>query len=186
MNLSLGHLARSSLISVTLALACSSGSSSPGGPTGPKGRGTPACNQWQSAVCAWATMCNSPGATTCQEQANSISCSSDDKAQSCANLLASATCTTLPAGCDLRDLAKSAHHGQTCNQFIDAACVWNTRCDPATTTEACHAQLLTMVDCTKVIGIKLAFEQCMTEMKALTCDATTLPAVCNGVLLRGA
>jgi hypothetical protein len=130
-------------------------------------------------------MCGSPIAATCQEQANAITCSSDAKAQSCANMLASAACTSPPAGCDIRDIADPAPAVAACNQFIDEICASNMRCDPSTTADACRAQLVTMVDCTKVIGFKLGFEQCITEVKALKCDAMMLPMVCDGVLLRG-
>jgi hypothetical protein len=185
MNVWLGRIARSSLVSITLLLACSSSSSGPGGGAGPKGRGSPACNQWQTAVCAWATKCGSPIGASCQDQANSITCTSDDKAQTCANTLNNAACTSPPVGCDLRDLADPAPAVAACNQFVDEVCAWSVRCDPSTTAESCRAQLMTTVDCTKVIGFKLGFEQCMTETKALACTATTLPMVCSGVLISG-
>jgi len=130
-------------------------------------------------------MCGSPNASSCPEQANAITCASDAKANSCANTITNSPCTTPPVGCDVRDVADPAPAVAACNQFLDEVCAWNTRCDPSTTAEACRAQLVTTVDCTKVIGFKLGFEQCMTEVKALACGTMMLPAVCDGVLLRG-
>src|SRR5262245_14180029 len=103
----------------TLALAC-------GGPDtpapAPKGRGTPACNQGQTAVCGWASRCGSPAAATCQDQANGITCASDQKASDCAAALNAASCLALPAGCQLRDLADPAPAAMACRQFLDELC----------------------------------------------------------------
>ena len=183
MNRRLWTARSAGLLLMTLTMACSS--SSPGGSSGPKGRGTPACNQWQTAVCAFGTKCNSPIGAACQDQANAISCISDMKATDCANSLNAATCTAPPSGCDLRDLADPAPAIAACNQLIDEGCAAIVRCDSTVTSAACHTQYAAMIDCATMIGVKLTFEQCIAEVKALTCPATMAPMSCMGALLSG-
>jgi hypothetical protein len=182
MNRRLWMANRGALVLAALALACSSSSS--GGAAGPKGRGTPACNQWQIAVCAFASKCNPPFAPMCQDQANAIACTSDMKATDCATALNAASCTAPPTGCDLKDLADPAPAMAACNQFIDEVCNAQIRCDPTVTSAACHQQLATQVDCTKMIGVKLTFEQCISDLKSVACTATMAPASCSGALLQ--
>src|SRR5262249_30632209 len=123
---------------LTLTLSCSSPSNN--GSSGPVGRGTAACNQWQTAICGWVTRCGAPLGTACAEQADAISCISDQKAQDCATALNGAGCTAPPAGCDLSDLADPAPAITACNQFTDELCAFEVRCDSTVTSDACHAQ----------------------------------------------
>ena len=181
MNRRLWIANRAALVLATLALACSSSSS--GGAGGPKGRGTPACNQWQTAVCAFASKCNPSFAPMCQDQANGIACISDMKATDCATALNAASCMMPPAGCDLKDLADPAPAMAACNQFIDEVCNAMIRCDPTVMSATCHQQTAAQIDCTKVIGVKLSFEQCISELKSLACTATMAPMSCSGALL---
>lgn len=168
------------ILASMMALACSSPSPSS---NPPKGRGSPACNQWQTAICGWASKCGSPSAATCQDQANSIACISDQKAQDCANAFNSAACTSLPAGCDLRDLADPAPARMACQQFLDELCVAAMRCNPTTTAAQCDQQFASMINCTNAIGVKLTFEQCIADIKVLSCQATSSPPACTGALV---
>jgi len=167
------------LVSTTLAIACSS----PSPPSAPKGRGSAACNEWQTAICAWASKCSSPTAATCQDQANSISCISDTKAADCATALNAASCTAFPSGCNLFDLPDPAPAMAACHQFLDELCAAQVRCAPATTLDQCHQLIDATVDCTKAIGVKLTFEQCIADIKALSCQMPTSPASCMGALV---
>jgi hypothetical protein len=166
------------LVSATLALACSS----PSTPAAPKGRGTPACNEWQTAIVSWASKCGTSTASL-QDQALGITCSSDQTALDCATAFNAAACTALPPGCQLRDLADPAPAAAACQQFIDETCTATVRCDPSTTSDLCHQQASTKVDCTKAIGVKLSFEQCISELKAISCQASMTPASCTGALV---
>jgi hypothetical protein len=170
------------LLWATIAIASCSGSS---GGTPTKGRGSPACNQWQIAICGWASRCNSPSAGECQDQANAISCISDQKATDCANAWTSAACGAPPSGCDIKDLSDPAPALAACQQFLDELCATQVRCAPTTTAEQCHQVIDARTDCTKMIGAKLSFEQCITEIRALLCTATEPPASCMGALLSG-
>jgi hypothetical protein len=170
------------LLWATIALACGSGSS---GGTPAKGRGSTACNQWQVAICAWASRCNSATAGECQEQANAISCISDQKATDCANAFNSASCGAPPAGCDIKDLPDPAPALAACQQFLDELCAAQIRCAPTTTAEQCHQVIDAQTDCSKMIGVKLSFEQCISEIRVLSCTATEAPASCKGALLSG-
>lgn len=164
---------------VALGLGCSSG----GGNGAPAGRGTPACNQWQSAVCEWITKCQVSGAATTCEQLKGIACKSDAEAQRCATAVASASCTSPPANCNIADLADPVPAKKACEDFQAAACQRNEECQPGT-RDACLEQIKGTLDCSVVIGVALAYEQCMTEIKTVACTSTTGPDSCKGVLLR--
>jgi hypothetical protein len=113
-------------------------------------------------------------------------CKSDQQATDCANAFNAATCTSLPPGCQFLDLADPAPAVAACQQFIDETCVAQVRCEPGATSETCHQQASAKVDCTKVVGVKLSFEQCISELKTVACSATAAPASCVGALVSGA
>jgi hypothetical protein len=169
------------LLSVSLLVACSSTSSGNGTP--PKGRGTAACNGWQTAICSWASRCGSPTAAECQDQANAVSCISDQKANDCANAFNTASCAGPPSSCDIKDLADPAPAMASCQQFLDELCAAQVRCDPTVTAEQCHQVIDPKTDCSRMIGVKLSFEQCIADIRALQCTATAAPASCMGALL---
>ncbi len=105
------------------------------------------------------------------------------KATDCATALNAASCMMPPAGCDLKDLADPAPAMAACNQFIDEVCNAMIRCDPTVMSATCHQQTAAQIDCTKVIGAKLSFEQCISDLKSIACTATTAPMSCSGALL---
>jgi hypothetical protein len=105
------------------------------------------------------------------------------KATDCATALNAASCAAPPTGCDLRDLADPAPAMAACTQFIDAVCAAQIRCDPTVMSDVCHQQTAAQIDCTKVIGVKLSFEQCISDLKTIACTATTAPMSCSGALL---
>ena len=71
-----------------------------------------------------------------------------------------------------------------CHQFIDEVCNAQVRCDPTVMSATCQAQTAAQIDCTKMIGVKLTFEQCISDLKTIACTATTAPASCSGALLQ--
>jgi len=184
MNRKLATVALTSFISAAAAISACGGSEDPP-PSSPQvtGRGTPACNTWQTAVCSFAARCSTAPAATCQEQATAISCISDQKAQDCAAALDAATCAMGPPGCDLKDLADPVPAQAACQQFIDETCAFGMRCDATLTLDSCRQQAATQVDCTKAIGAKLQFEQCISEIRALSCTAQAGPPSCSGALV---
>jgi len=129
--------------------------------------------------------CSVLNATQLQEQVNGVSCISDAKAQACADAFKEAPCTGVPAGCDQFAVADPAPALAACQKFIDTDCSRAMRCTPALTADACQAQSAASIDCSKAVGVKLSFEQCLSELGALSCQATTGPAVCNGALVLG-
>ena len=147
----------------------------------PAGRGSATCHTWQSAYCSFVTKCQGPAAAC--EQAKAIVCASDAQAQSCASALSSATCTSAPANCDLRDVADPAPAQKSCEDLRLALCQRSEECQPGS-RDTCIEQVKTAIDCTKVIGIMLAYESCLPEIAKLSCATmATLPPVCMGVLL---
>jgi hypothetical protein len=155
-----------------------------GGPSAPVGRGTPACNQWQQALCDWAGRCNPPAESVCNAQAPGVQCTSDQAAQSCAEQLNASDCSTLPVGCDLFDLADPVPAIQACNDFIEALCTRSEECQPGS-HDACVADLTSTVDCSTAIGFKLSYEQCLSQIRTLDCAATQSPTSCQGVIVTG-
>src|SRR5689334_9549953 len=150
-------------------LALSSGCGSDGGNSPPPGRGSPACNEWQSAYCGLVNKCQ--GSAQACEQVKSIYCKSDMEAQRCASALNAATCTAgPPAGCDAIDIADPAPAQKSCADMQNALCQRNEECQPGT-RDACLTQINDTLNCSKAIGIALAFEQCMTETAKISCTS---------------
>jgi hypothetical protein len=165
---------------LVLAAGCGSSSSTD---TPVKGRGTLACNAWQTAICDWASKCSAPNAAACVDQANGVTCISDEKAQSCATAIAATGCTSVPAGCNLPDLPDPAPAQAACQKFVDTACSATMRCNSTISADSCQQQIKAALDCTQVNSVKLTFEQCISELTTLSCDASESPAICKGVLV---
>jgi hypothetical protein len=146
----------------------------------PAGRGTPKCNEWQSAVCGWVARCQGP-AILC-DQVRSITCKSDSEAQRCASGLAAASCSEPPAQCDVGNIADPAPAKKACEDFLGAFCQRSEECQ-AGSRDTCLDQLKTTLDCSRAIGVNLAFDRCMTDIPKTTCAAMNLPPACQQVLL---
>jgi hypothetical protein len=151
-------------------------------------RGTAECHRWQTAICAFGGKCNSLEQCKCIEQASGIECISDAEATRCADVLESATCTDTGSlnGCDLSQMASPAPAQAGCQLYLTRVCETAERCGsgPAAT---CVQELMGtgtgQVDCSRAIGLKLSFEQCIEELQALACTAEELPKSCTGVVL---
>ena len=161
-------------------LALGSGCGDDSGNSGPPGRGSAACNQWQSAYCGLVSKCQ--GAAQACDQVKGIYCKSDAEAQRCANALGSATCSGPPAGCDVLDIADGAPAQKACTDMQTAVCQRNDECQPGT-RDACLTQINDVLNCSKAIGITLAFEQCLVETAKISCTNPTTPLICKGVVL---
>jgi hypothetical protein len=162
-----------------LAVGCSGDSGDNGQHAG---RGSPACNEWQSALCGWAVRCPVPGGGTC-DQVKAIACKSDAEAKRCAEALSAASCSSPPSNCDVRDIADPAPAQKACNDFVSVSCDWTEKCQPGT-RDACLQQAKEVLNCSLVIGVTLAYEQCMSEIPGLACTNTDGPPSCKGVLLK--
>ncbi|HMI89658.1 MAG TPA: hypothetical protein VK550_36545 [Polyangiaceae bacterium] len=162
-------------------LALFMGCSDDDGNTGPPGRGTATCHQWQSALCEWIGKCAMPGADACN-QIRAIACKSDAEAERCATALRAATCVAPPANCDIRDLADPAPAKKACEELSGVVCAKSEQCQPAS-GDACFQELENTLPCADFIGVTLAYEQCISEMRNLACTAAG-PEACRGVLLR--
>ena len=164
-------------------VACSDESDESNDPQTPAGRGTAACNVWQGALCKWATQCGTLDLTQCNDQVTAVSCKSDQEADRCATGFSSASCTSPPSGCDIRDMADPAPAIAGCNAFQTALCDRSEECDPGSRAN-CLTQAQTVLDCSTVIAAKLALDQCMREVPTMSCEAPALPASCTIVFLR--
>jgi hypothetical protein len=151
----------------------------------PAGRGSETCNEWQGALCDWASRCNASSSqvATCRHQAAAISCKSDEQAANCVSQLSSGACTQAgAAGCDVRDLADPAPATAACNQYVDAVCSAEERCGRSKADCLANPTIGTL--CTNLIGHTLDFEQCIEEIGTLPCTASDLPNVCDAVFLQ--
>jgi len=147
------------------------------------GRGTAACHEWQRAICDFSARCGSAAQANCEDQAASITCKSDDLATSCAAEFDKASCNPVPVSvvsCDFSQVADPAPAVKACNDYVLAVCNVGARCN-GPPIDTCVADTATQLDCSKAIGVDLSFEQCLTDLKALTCGAN-LPASCNGAI----
>jgi hypothetical protein len=162
---------------VALVFACSD---DPGN-AAPAGRGSAACNEWQSAYCGLVTKCQ--GAAAACDQVKGFYCKSDTEAGRCASLLGVATCNAgPPAGCSITDIADPVPAQKSCADMQKALCERNEECQ-AGTRDACLAQVNDVLDCTKAIGITLAFEQCLVETAKISCTSPATPPICKGVVV---
>ena len=161
---------------LALALSCSDG----GGGGGPTGRGTPACHEWQAAVCDWIVKCPVFGAPSCN-QVKGITCKSDAEAVRCASAFRAASCGGPPANCDIPDIADPAPAVKGCNDYKAAACQRLEECQ-ITTRDDCLQQI-TSLDCDRAVGIALTYEKCIAEFRTLACSSSGAPASCSGAIL---
>jgi hypothetical protein len=175
------------LIASTSILSCSSKNDSPSAVVTDwtAGRGTAACHEWQRASCEWAARCNARDVAQCAAQYQEIECNSDTTATNCATSFDAAACTTLPANCGMTDLANAAPAIQGCTDFFNALCARDATCGSPTPTATCVTQTETAssIDCSLAIGLSLNFQDCLTQINTLSCNAAAQPAVCTKSIL---
>jgi hypothetical protein len=148
----------------------------------PTGRGTAACNEWQSAYCDLFTRCKSPNAPAVCEQARSMECKNDTVAADCATSLADAKCNSIPTGCDEQDIANPAPAVRACKNWIDAVCNVVARCNGSKAD--CIVLQTAQVDCSKALGVKSTMEECLSTLAELDCGSVSSPVpVCDGVIV---
>jgi hypothetical protein len=111
-----------------------------------------------------------------------VTCKSDAEAKRCASELAAATCSALPTTCNIIDIADPAPAQKGCTEFEDAFCKRIDECQSGS-KETCLSEVKMTLDCSKAIGITLAFGTCMGEVPKIACASPALPEVCRGVLL---
>ena len=146
----------------------------------PAGRGSAACHEWQSAYCGLLGNCQAANAAC--DQVKAITCKSDVEARRCATVLNTPTCEAPPTSCDFPAIADPAPAQKACEDFQKAVCARNDQCQPGT-REACLEQLNGTLTCAKAVGVALSFEQCLTDIGKIACEATSAPDSCKAVIL---
>jgi hypothetical protein len=146
------------------------------------GRGSDACNAWLNAFCDFSTKCNPTSASDLCESAKGIDCQDDAAANDCAKNIAAASCQTFPKGCAASDLADAASAKRSCLAWYDALCDAHARC--GADKASCVAALSADTSCDRAIGMRLDYENCVTEMQSIECGAN-LPAECMGLVVVG-
>src|SRR6478609_563015 len=89
-----------------------------------QGRGTPACKNFQDAICDYAVdRCAQGERANCDDIYSGIECLSDSAADACANALNDVACSvTPPPACDLRTVADPAPAIANCGRLIGVIC----------------------------------------------------------------
>jgi hypothetical protein len=160
------------------------GTSGDGGASGSPttvGRGSAACQTWQTAICKFVVGCGLSTQSSCDDNYKAIACKSDAVATGCAEKFHSATCTTAPSGCDLSDVGDPAPAIAACNKYLDSVCAGETRC-AGTSAGDCHAKVAALVDCSQAIGVTAAFDTCIHELQTLSCTTQADPQACHGAI----
>jgi hypothetical protein len=180
MRNTLGGLFFAFALATFAGTACSSDAGNGGTGTTPGGgRGSTACQRWQTAACKFVVGCGLLSQSRCDENYKGIACKSDAQASDCAVKFGSATCASAPAACDISDLVDTAPAIASCNQYLDAICKTTTRCSPTTTATACHAEVAAQVDCSKAAGLSTSFDTCLRELDTASCTAQAQPDSCD-------
>lgn len=160
------------------------------GDTGPVGRGTAACQDWQDAACDFASdLCGWRPREACDVEFWSYECLSDETALACADTLRTiATCTT-PSECDAPAIVDPAPARAKCEDLAKAICAVETRCDPAVSMSLCIESRRLDLQCAQALGASLTYEECLEAVTNATCDwfvasalATSVPS-CAGAIL---
>jgi hypothetical protein len=147
------------------------------------GRGSAACQDWQDAICDFASgECGVIDRPACDDNYTAISCNSDDRASDCANAFNQATCAAPPASCDLSDLADPAPAQQACTELLSRLCARAVACGMSASAVTCTEEAGAQIDCSLAIGYTLGYDDCLDAVDALSCTAVVLPDVCDDVL----
>jgi hypothetical protein len=150
----------------------------------PKGRGTPACQQWQDALCDYAVGCGAMTRKDCDAQYQGVTCKSDDVATNCADKFRQSSCGHAPTSCDLDGIADPGPAARACDQLVQRFCERSVMCGISDTQDAClMTPAVQGIDCGKAIAYRLAYEQCLEEVQTLDCTLLQLPNVCNDVII---
>jgi hypothetical protein len=148
----------------------------------PPGRGTPACQDFQDAICDHAVdRCGGLNRATCDQTFKGIECKSDDAASACTNGLNNATCGQPVSGCDLAQIIDPQPAIARCEAFLDAACDHFMKCGRVADRAACEAATSATVDCARAVSANLSYERCIEQLDGTSCSAS-LPSVCEGTI----
>lgn len=162
-----------------LSPACGDDSAEPPDPGPPSDRSAD-CQSVQNAACDRAQRCGAIDRATCLADLRTTYCTSDEAARSCADTVSSLACTSA-APC-LEQIFDRERPQAECNQFIEAVCDWTVRCDSTTTRDACLTEVRETVDCTRAVGVGLTRDECFDALEEISCEATSLPSACLGLI----
>lgn len=146
-------------------------------------RGEPAesgCAAWRSASCSYFSRCGKAGAS-CAEQFGAIQCRSETESELCAAQLRNAKCGAAPSECQPGVIANSVSAVAGCHQYVDAACASAAHCGFDSSTADCLA--MEPLDCSRAVGIIASFDQCLGDLKSVSCQSWVPPDACKGVVV---
>jgi hypothetical protein len=142
-------------------------------------RGTADCHAWQDAYCdAAADRCALMDRASCDDDARAITCASDQHARDCVTLLRDAPCSMPPLGCSMGEIADPMPAMMACVEFQSRTCEREQSCTGVVVTD-CLDTLSSQMDCSRAIGVTVAFDQCLAEVRDVPCSIARLPASCS-------
>ena len=144
-------------------------------------RGTPACQRWQDAYCDFAAdRCGVLDRGLCDLQGEGVVCLEDRRADLCVDVLANTSCTVVPVGCEVYDVADPEPAVELCEQYFLALCESNVRCQLFDSVEECLDYPFFDFDCRRALSITLDFEPCVEQLEVRACDAAV--PICDEVV----
>ncbi len=167
------------------AVAMSACGDDSGGDSGPPGRGSVACQDWQDAICDFAVGCGAVDRTTCDSQYKGVECLSDQEASECSNAFNDADCAGPPLACDISDIADPAPAVDKCNTFMQRTCELQNECsDQFATLDECLTALeaASGLSCEDAIAVELGYEDCLAALDGLDCRSAIMLDQCEGVI----
>ncbi len=137
------------------------------------GRGSEACQSWQSAVCDRVERCETsePAGRDCEVHYGSFVCRSDEIAQECADAYADAGCSDPPEECGIAEVVNPKPAVEGCLALLEAYCRNFVACElpRAATQEDCLEAYGENFICDNAVGLYPWFEECLDRVPQLPC-----------------
>jgi hypothetical protein len=145
-------------------------------------QGTPACQDFQRAVCDFAVdECGYGDRGSCDRDLAAVECTSDDLATRCSNQLNTATCGQPAPDCDFLRIIDREAALSGCTRLATTLCQQLVACGQAASTQACQAELASVgFDCARAIGVSPRLDDCVQQVDETVCSA--VPTACKDVV----
>lgn len=138
------------------------------------------CEAWRSASCAYRSRCGKP-APSCSAQIDVVNCRSESAAQECAGELHEAECGAAPVECQAGAIAETDLALAGCKMYLRAVCSSAATCLFEASGDDCLSKQ--QVDCSRAVGLRATFVDCLAELMDLDCKSWVVPDACAGVVV---
>lgn len=167
-----------------LAAACEAEQSAPvddcsdGSCRDPRSTG---CQAWREATCAYLGRCGE-GRPQCVDDYRAIACAVEDQADFCAEKLDVAACGAVPEECRPKTVAQTQVAVAACKSWQHEVCASAARCGLA---DMMSCLSVPEHDCTRALGLRGSFPQCIEELQRNRCDIWAPPDACKEAVVLG-